>query len=172
MGIFSGSMLKDDFFDRMEEDKSSGYDSREDTIKHREIIKNYSNGIIGDIEYRIDNHDMSKLEEPEKSVYDKITPKLKETVYGSDEYKKCLKDMDEGLSHHHKNNRHHPEHFENGIKGMNLIDVLEMTLDWKAASVRSDTDIYKGIELNQNRFGFSDELKQIIINTVDEYLKD
>ena len=44
-----------------------------------------------------------------------------------------------------------------------------MMADWKAASLRhSDGDIYKSIEINQKRFGYSDELKQIFINTVKE----
>ena len=49
---------------------------------------------------------------------------------------------------------------------MNLIDVLEMIVDWKSSSLRhNDGDIFKSIETNQKRFGYSDELKSILINT-------
>ena len=49
---------------------------------------------------------------------------------------------------------------------MNLIDMLEMICDWKAASERhADGDILKSIEINQKRFGYSDDLKNILINT-------
>jgi len=53
---------------------------------------------------------------------------------------------------------------------MNLIDLCEMISDWKGATLRhNDGDILKSIELNQKRFSYSDELKQILINTVNEY---
>lgn len=50
---------------------------------------------------------------------------------------------------------------------MNLVDIIEMLCDWKAATLRhADGDIYKSIEINQKRFGYSDELKSIFINTI------
>ena len=49
-----------------------------------------------------------------------------------------------------------------------LIDLIEMICDWKAASERhADGNVYKSIEINQERFGYSDELKNIFNNTVD-----
>ena len=73
------------------------------------------------------------------------------------------------LDHHYAENRHHPEHFENGIQEMNIVDICEMIADWKAASLRhADGDIMKSIEINQKRFGYSDELKSILINTVKQ----
>ena len=51
---------------------------------------------------------------------------------------------------------------------MNLIDVIEMLCDWKAATMRhADGDIKKSIEINQKRFGYSDELKAILLNTIE-----
>jgi hypothetical protein len=42
-----------------------------------------------------------------------------------------------------------------------------MLCDWKAATLRHDDgDIRRSIEINQERFGYSDELKQILINTL------
>ena len=56
-----------------------------------------------------------------------------------------------------------------GITGMSLIDVLEMLIDWKAATLRHNNgDILKSIEINQKRFGYSDDLKKILLNTVKE----
>lgn len=148
------------------------YDSKEDTLKHikrvAEFIKIFINGLI----FRINNHDRSKLEKPEKSIFDEYTPKLANSTYGSDEYKQYLKEMKIALDHHYAMNRHHPEHFEDGIKGMTLIDLCEMIADWKAATLwHNDGDIIKSINLNQSRFGYSDELKQIFINTVNEYFE-
>ena len=43
-----------------------------------------------------------------------------------------------------------------------------MICDWKASSERHENgDIYKSIEINQKRFGYSDDLKSILKNTVD-----
>jgi hypothetical protein len=42
-------------------------------------------------------------------------------------------------------------------------------MDWKAATLRhADGDILKSIEINQKRFGYSDDLKEIFKNTVKE----
>lgn len=54
------------------------------------------------------------------------------------------------------------------IRGMNLLDIVEMLCDWKAAGLRTDPpgDIRRSIEINQERFGYSDELRQILLNTL------
>ena len=61
--------------------------------------------------------DNSKLESPEKELFDEYTPKLKDCTYGSDEYKEFLKGLKVALDHHYANNSHHPEHYENGVNG-------------------------------------------------------
>lgn len=148
------------------------YDSREDTLRHITCVSEFIDPLIENLFYRLCNHDASKLREPEKSVFDEYTPKLAESTYGSDEYKQYLEGMGVALKHHYEENRHHPEHFNDGIKGMTLIDLCEMIADWKAATLRHNNgDIFKSIEINQGRFGYSDELKQILINTVKEHFK-
>lgn len=149
------------------------YDSKEDTLKHKRMVQLFINDFISDLRYRGNEHDASKLESPEKAIFDEYTPKLENCTYGSNEYKTYLKEMKVALDHHYKNNRHHPEKFANGIKDMNLVDLIEMICDWKASTLRhKDGDILKSIELNQSRFGYSDELKNILINTVRCYLTD
>ncbi|MBQ7845480.1 MAG: hypothetical protein IJ392_04940 [Clostridia bacterium] len=86
--------------------------------------------------------------------------------YGSDEYKESLKALKPALDHHYANSRHHPEHFARGILDMNLVDIVEMVCDWKAASERQkDGNLLKSIEQNAQRFGYDDQVKQILINT-------
>ena len=146
------------------------YDSTEDTKEHMDTVRIYMSRLYMNLSKRMGQHDKSKLEEPEKSIFDEYTPRLATSTYGSEEYKGFLQSMGIALEHHYANNKHHPEHFENGIKGMNLIDLCEMISDWKGATLRhNDGDILKSIELNQKRFSYSDELKQILINTVNEY---
>ena len=132
------------------------YDSRPDTQKHinqvitegvkftsklRRISANLNNHsldmlnkFIAIFQGQIAKHDASKLVSPEKDGFDKYTPMLAKMEYGSDEYKKCLKELQHPyLDYHYANNSHHPEHYKNGINGMNLFDVIEMYCDWKAA---------------------------------------
>ena len=148
------------------------YNSYVDTMKHRIDVHSYMLKLTKIIDKRSREHDATKLDPIEKEIFDKVTPKLKTLTYGSDEYNEQLKEMDKALKHHYKNNSHHPEHYEDGISGMDLIDLVEMICDWKAASERHDDgDIMKSIEINQKRFGYSDELKSILRNTVERHLK-
>jgi hypothetical protein len=145
------------------------YDSTQDTKAHIEKVKDLLDLFIEQIFVRGLHHDESKLESPEKEMYDKYTPLLSSVAYGSDEYKKYLSEMGEALQHHYENNRHHPEHFEYGIFDMNLLDLIEMFCDWKAASLRvKDGDLRDSIRYNQTRFKFGNELLDIFINTADE----
>jgi hypothetical protein len=145
------------------------YDSTNSIIEHRQYVAKLLSMVNDMITIRGILHDDSKLEEPEKSIYDEYTPKLKNSTYGSDEYKSFLLGMKVALDHHYEVNFHHPEHFEHGIKDMTLMDIIEMLCDWIAATKRhADGDIMKSIEVNQKRFGYGDELKQIFINTVKE----
>lgn len=148
------------------------YDSTIDTLKHIKRVNQLLNTAATELLVRAIVHDDTKLKSPEKELFDEYTPKLKELTYGSDEYKQCLKELGVALDHHYKYNSHHPEHYENGIDDMDLFDVLEMLLDWKAASERhADGDIHKSIMINKDRFKMSDQLVQIFQNTVNRYLK-
>jgi len=154
-------------------------DQRPKTLEHIREVQKQIYTVIYALKDRAKNHDASKLESPERETFDEFTPKLRECTYGSDEYKQFLKSMKPALDHHYANNRHHPEHFKNmqdggkwePLKQMNLIDIMEMLCDWKAATMRhSDGDILKSIELNQKRFGYSDELKAILLNTIKDLM--
>jgi len=137
------------------------------TIEHIINVRKYMSFTRDELIDRSVKHDQSKLESPEKEIFDEYTPKLSQVTYGSDEYKGYLKEMKIALDHHYLANRHHPEHFENGVNDMNLIDLIEMLCDWKAATLRHDKgDIYKSIEINKKRFDISDQLTKILLNTV------
>lgn len=144
----------------------AAYDSKADTLEHMRVVGTQVHRVINELLHRIEIHDVGKLGVNEKPIFDEMTPKLKASTYGSDEYKGFLKYMDKALQHHYATNRHHPEFFEQGIKGMNLIDMLEMLCDWFAATKRhADGNLMKSVDLNQKRFGYSDELRQIFENT-------
>ncbi|GGN64316.1 DUF5662 family protein [Oceanobacillus indicireducens] len=140
---------------------------RKDTINHINEVRRCLSRVIVELEERGRVHDKSKLESPEIEIFTEYTPKLASSTYGSTEYHENLKGMQKALKHHYENNSHHPEHYKNGIQGMNLLDIIEMFCDWKAATLRHvDGDIRKSIEINQKRFNYSDELKEIFKNSV------
>ncbi len=135
--------------------------------KHILLVRNLLNKMVVEILKRSDDHDRSKLSPPEIGYSMQYTQKLKNAQYGSPEYLAIQKEMKEALEHHYALNRHHPEHFERGIQDMNLIDILEMFCDWAIASAQHPTsDIHQSIKMNQLRFGFSDDLKEIFKNSV------
>ncbi len=87
------------------------YDSTLDTLKHIAAVRRHLDAFAIALIARGDEHDASKLEEPEKSVFDQYRPLLKALKYGSDEYKANLEKLKLALKHHYEHNRHHPEHF-------------------------------------------------------------
>ena len=145
------------------------YDSTKDTKKHIAKVKQYVYACADTLYERGELHDWDKIEDPvEKELFDEYTPKLANCTYGSDEYKSFLDGLKPALDIHYANNRHHPEHFKNGMRDMNLIDMIELICDWKASSERHDDgDIFKSIEMNQNRFGYSDDVKNLLRNTAE-----
>ena len=137
-----------------------------ETQKHIEAVRKYIRFMIDKIDMRGVKHDASKLESPEVEVFAEYTPKLNSVGFGSDEYYANLESMKSALDHHYASNRHHPEHFVNGINDMTLIDVLEMFCDWKASTLRhNDGNLLKSIDTNAERFHMDGQLKQILINT-------
>lgn len=149
-----------------EEQKSVNYE----TFRHIERVRNLINLAIKELINRAENHDQSKLTLPEVEYFAKYTKLLKDVTYGSAEYKQFLEELKPALDHHYANNRHHPEHFKNGINDMDLFDLIEMLFDWKASSERHNNgNILKSIEINAGRFEISPQLAKIFENTANRY---
>lgn len=143
------------------------YDSTADTTEHIRQVQLRLTNIIAALSERGWNHDNSKLEAPEKEVYDALTPRLAGLTYGSEEYRATLREMKPAIEHHYAHNSHHPEHYDQGIAGMDLLDLVEMFCDWKAASLRhKDGDFAASLQINKERFGISDQLMAILENSV------
>ncbi len=142
------------------------YDSTEDTLEHIAQVQTLVAAVEMDLRTRRSQHDRSKLEDPEKEIFDRMTPKLRAMTYGSDEYRAALEEMGPALDHHYSVNRHHPEHHEDGIHGMNLMDIIEMLCDWKAATMRHDDgDLARSIKINADRFGYGNEIETLLFTT-------
>lgn len=141
-----------------------------ETCKHIQLVQKNLHYVVAELLERGELHDQSKLNSPEVELFTEFTPKLAKSTYGSEEYNGYKKAMGEALIHHYAKNRHHPEHFKDGINDMNLIDLIEMFCDWLAATSRhNDGNIRKSIEINGNRFGMSPQLIKIFENTAEEF---
>lgn len=146
-------------------------DSRPDTVAHIERVQTLIQTAISNLATRATVHDLSKLQEPEKSAFDRLKAlSLSGMAYGSEEYRSCLRAEKPAIEHHYKANSHHPEFYANGIDGMSLLDVLEMLIDWKAATERMKNggDIRASLVINRDRFKISPQLESILANTVKE----
>ena len=140
----------------------------EQTMKQEILYKKY----VDELLERKLNHDKSKLEYPEKEEFDKYYKIKGKIPYGSSEYYNSLNRFGKALEHHYRYNRHHPEHFSNLIYGMTIMDVIEMLCDWEATAAKQSTDaIYKGIEVNSERFSYDKKMVRVLSNTVDKYFK-
>lgn len=143
------------------------YDSKTDTLDHIKRVNELLIKCCQTLLERATVHDKSKLEMDEKEGFDRMTPKLKSLTYGSSEYKVALGELQEVLQHHYKHNSHHPEHYVDGVNAMDLFDVMEMLMDWKAATERhEDGDIFTSLKINKDRFHISDQLSYILLNTI------
>ena len=147
-----------------------------ETRKHIQKVAKYLHIFSCELLKRATLHDASKLEEPEASIFEEFTPRLKSSVYGSEEYKQMLADMKPALDHHYAHNKHHPEYNDiNGysvqtlndpIKSMDLFDIVEMIADWLAASKCHESGcIGKSITINTERFKLDGQLEMLLRNT-------
>lgn len=158
------------------------YDSSEATLLHKESVKRKIDAFCQKMYVRAENHDNSKLEEPEKSVFDEVTPKLRTLEYSDDPespYQKQLKEMGEGLMHHWKTNSHHPEFYgiptEDGssLAKMDIFDLVEFLFDNMAATERSDSSNFpNSVDKAKSRFGMCDQLASIFMNTFERIKND
>lgn len=137
-----------------------------ETQKHIETVRKYIRFIIDKLDNRGVKHDSSKLDTPEVELFAENTLQLATIGYGTQEYSEALDRLKPALDHHYASNRHHPEHFVNGVNDMTLVDIAEMFCDWKASTLRhNDGNLLKSIEYNAERFHMDGQLKAILINT-------
>lgn len=142
----------------------------EEYIKgHISRVRRHINTFIQLLIRRAEKHDKSKLEEPELSWW-KEMDKEPRYPYGSEEYKQKIKRWDKVFKHHYKYNRHHPEHYEYGVSEMTLIDIVEMMCDWLGyKDTTTVTEAIKVCDEQMARYDISEELRQIIFNTLLRY---
>lgn len=143
--------------------------SPQETRAHIDRVRVLMEIVLANLAMRALHHDASKLDEAEAPIFAEVGIKLSETVYGSEEYKKTLLELGPALEHHYAHNSHHPEHYPDRIKGMSLLDLIEMFCDWKAAGERDKGgSLAQSISLNRDRFEMDPQLVAIFYNTQAE----
>ena len=102
-------------------------------------------------------HDSSKLTDEEIDLF----LQLPEEISG---HKRQLTERHkELLAVHWKNNRHHPEFYDD-CNNMSEIDIIEMVCDWSARSMQFKNNVVEyAVETARKRFGFNDEMFEKIL---------
>jgi hypothetical protein len=118
-------------------------------------------------------HDKSKMLVEDARIYARMAKEMSGLPYGTPAYKAVFEKYRLFIRNHHISNRHHPEYFSDGIRGMNLVDLSEMLCDWIASrSKNRGGSILRSIDVGQKRFGFSDELRAVLLNTVVSFFRE
>lgn len=138
------------------------------TTKHKLWVSWFIFKIVKSLIWRAITHDLSKYTPTEAKGFIKVIHKLKDSTYGSDEYIESLRSIKPSIDAHYLSNRHHPEHFKEGIQTMNILDFTEMYCDWQAATKRhKDGDIFDSILKNEKRFGYTHNITSLLFNQAD-----
>jgi len=139
-------------------------------LKHKEQIAVLLAKFAAELTYRSAVHDNSKFSPDEFDVHSDNVNHFNKYLFDTKEEKELKERLMPAGILHRKRNRHHPEHFEDGIDGMNLIDILEMLCDWKSASTRVSGDsLRKGLPILKNKYNISPQLLKILENTARDF---
>lgn len=144
-------------------------DTKQYIYRHKLEIQKKLSLLINELKKRADEHDISKLKEPEYSGWVKMD-KEPRYEYGSKEYFEKIKKYKWLFDLHYRKNRHHPEYWQGFFQDMDLIDLLEMICDW--ISYRDDLTYQEATEVIEKqctRFGFPQLMRELILNTVKNY---
>lgn len=143
-------------------------DVMRETLKHVRRVGNLVLDVVDRLQRRAMRHDDSKFSEQEFPAFAEETPKLRELTYNSPDYHAATARLGPALEHHYVNNDHHPQFHPDGIAGMDLIQLLEMLCDWKAATERhANGNLRRSIAENAVRFGYNGEVARLLLLTAE-----
>ena len=138
-------------------------------LRHTKLMASHLERLADALKQRAITHDASRFVEDEFSGFVQINRVARTCEYGSPEYKASL-EVD-AVSLHYSRNSHHPEHFDNGVDGMSLIDFIEMVADWKTTSeIYGQTLLKDALEIQAERFGLQEKHLYLIGLILDELL--
>jgi hypothetical protein len=147
------------------------YDAQLEIMKHVALVRELLHDFAVRLMQRGEVHDSSKLDPIELGPLQEIG-RLNETegkvAFGTPEYEIRKQILAPMLAHHYANNPHHPEHHEDGIRGMSLMDVVEMFCDWIAASRARNPDGVLRLTGDADKYDAGPVLQSIFQNTAEE----
>lgn len=141
--------------------------STEKTLRHINRVSELLGQFASEFIKRAALHDRSKFDAEEAgplAEMDALIERDGNVPFGSHEYEERKKLLGPMLRHHYENNSHHPEHYANGVDGMDLFDLVEMFADWKAASERGEQSSI-GVSVGCEKYKISPQLENIMKNT-------
>lgn len=139
-------------------------------MRHRDALRLNAQRLIHELERRSLAHDLSKLSTDEIEGFVRINRAAREHAYGSEEYVESMrreKAPTGCITLHLSRNSHHPEFHEND-RDMGWLDIIEMVLDWKAASdTYGKNTLRDGLAVHRERFEFTEAQWWLIEQVVD-----
>lgn len=139
----------------------------EDLTAHKHLVSESLGDMMRDLLKRAETHDNSKYSHEERDIYEQVTPLFQGVKYGTPEHEVVKAKLGPALDHHYQHNDHHPEHFENGIAQMDIMQLCEMVADWYAA-IRRDPNAHfeESLQKLKDKYHLHPQLFSIITNTV------
>lgn len=119
---------------------------------------------INELQVRAINHDQSKYSDAERPLLEN-KEYLGTLIYNSPEYYQALEKVKGAVNNHYFHNDHHPEHFDLGIKDMNIFQLIDMLIDWKVASEANGNNIFQSLEINKERYDIPIDIYFLLKNT-------
>ncbi len=142
----------------------------EGIVEHKKKVGRALRQLAGELEKRAEHHDDSKLMFPELLWLVEMDRDNEKIPYGTKEYLERRDKYKEFFNHHYQFNSHHPEHHQNGVKDMDLVDLVELVVDWcsysKGLSVNEALDL---VDKQAKRFDFGEEMSDVFKNTLINY---
>jgi len=128
-------------------------------IRHRDFVRLRLHRLVAELQRRAIAHDESKLTTDEILGFCRINRAAREHPYGSVEYNASMdseKQPGGCISLHFSRNSHHPE-FHGSADAMGFLDIIEMVIDWSAASATyGKTSLRDSLSKQRERFQFTD----------------
>lgn len=135
-------------------------------LRHMQAVREGLYKIESELHHRGIVHDSSKLDvEGELPGFARINKIARQHPYGNKEYKEALASEQETIDDHYEVNSHHPEHHWELLKGdMGWLDIIEMVVDWYAATKCYGNTAWPVVMKRQKeRFDFTDHQWWLIV---------
>ncbi|MFA5054163.1 MAG: DUF5662 family protein [Parcubacteria group bacterium] len=122
---------------------------------HQGHLGSLARKLISDISKRAENHDASRMCEPEFEEAARLAKTAAQFGIDSEEYREARANS-QSIRKHWQVNTHHPEHFSD-LGQMGWLDIIEMVLDWSAAVDTYGLSTFaESVERNLRAYPFSE----------------